>query len=103
MNPVRLLLAAFLIVGCPGDPGPARSGSASATLADRTRKLGERAHDVAARASDLTGQFDTIRATPGGDHAATLTAVRSEAAALAELAREIESEAQAIGASAQVY
>lgn len=93
----------WVSLGCSGDGRPATSGSVSAKLAARSGELAIRARDVASRAADLSGKFDAMNDDPNGDHTAEMAAIRAEAAALSELAIEIEAEARAIGASAQVF
>ncbi len=95
-------LLALLACGEPA-PGPATQGSPSARLAERAGALSSRSRDVAARAEALAGRFDELKALPPSERGPTLQALREEAAAIEELAREVQAEAVAIEASAQVW
>lgn len=95
-------LLAFFACGVP-EPRVATAGSPSAALAATVGALSARSRDVAARADALAGRFDAIKALPPSERGPQLQELRQEAAAIEELAREVEAEVAAIEGSAQVW
>lgn len=91
------------LYACDSAPGPASPDSASAALAARAGSLGLRAAELAERAKHLGGRFDTLRAGGEQGREAEVAALREAARELVQEATDLEAEARAIGASAEVY